>query len=193
MDRFSRERPRWVRPAGNPVTYTAGRTGRYGYLPWPARKAGCEVLRRGLNHHTRDGSPTLIYPLTLAEREGFEPPGPGGPTVFKTAAFDRSATSPNSRALPAIHGATSLFNHALRPRHQCRIIPRGADEGEPCSSALHCPCSAGAQPARPCAGARDCSGIAHPRRMPQCMLTTRPGLITCKCHCLFPARQLNCA
>src|SRR5690606_32176079 len=30
----------------------------------------------------------------LAEREGFEPPEPFGSTVFKTAAFDRSATSP---------------------------------------------------------------------------------------------------
>ena len=30
----------------------------------------------------------------LAEREGFEPPGPCGPAVFKTAAIDHSATSP---------------------------------------------------------------------------------------------------
>jgi hypothetical protein len=30
----------------------------------------------------------------VAEREGFEPPDPCGSTVFKTAAFDRSATSP---------------------------------------------------------------------------------------------------
>ena len=30
----------------------------------------------------------------LAEREGFEPPEPYGSTVFKTAAFDHSATSP---------------------------------------------------------------------------------------------------
>jgi hypothetical protein len=30
----------------------------------------------------------------MAEREGFEPPDPEGSTVFKTAAFDRSATSP---------------------------------------------------------------------------------------------------
>jgi hypothetical protein len=30
----------------------------------------------------------------LAEREGFEPPDPFGSTVFKTAAFDHSATSP---------------------------------------------------------------------------------------------------
>jgi hypothetical protein len=30
----------------------------------------------------------------MAEREGFEPPEPCGSTVFKTAAFDRSATSP---------------------------------------------------------------------------------------------------
>jgi antitoxin MazE len=33
----------------------------------------------------------------LAEREGFEPPEPFGSTVFKTAAFDRSATSPDRR------------------------------------------------------------------------------------------------
>jgi hypothetical protein len=30
----------------------------------------------------------------MAEREGFEPPNPRGSTVFKTAAFDHSATSP---------------------------------------------------------------------------------------------------
>ena len=30
-----------------------------------------------------------------AEREGFEPPEPCGSTVFKTAAFDRSAISLN--------------------------------------------------------------------------------------------------
>src|SRR5687767_1211010 len=31
---------------------------------------------------------------SVAEREGFEPPSPCGLTVFKTAAFDRSANSP---------------------------------------------------------------------------------------------------
>ena len=30
----------------------------------------------------------------MAESEGFEPPDPFGSTVFKTAAFDRSASSP---------------------------------------------------------------------------------------------------
>ena len=30
----------------------------------------------------------------VAESEGFEPPSPRGLTVFKTAAFDRSANSP---------------------------------------------------------------------------------------------------
>ncbi len=30
--------------------------------------------------------------MALAEEEGFEPPEPCGSTVFKTAAFDRSAT-----------------------------------------------------------------------------------------------------
>src|SRR5687768_11047620 len=32
----------------------------------------------------------------MAEREGFEPPGPCGPAVFKTAAIDHSATSPTT-------------------------------------------------------------------------------------------------
>ena len=32
--------------------------------------------------------------FSMAEREGFEPSDPQGSTVFKTAAFDRSATSP---------------------------------------------------------------------------------------------------
>lgn len=33
----------------------------------------------------------------LAEREGFEPPGPFEPAAFKAAAFVRSATVPESR------------------------------------------------------------------------------------------------
>ena len=38
------------------------------------------------------------YRLRLAEREGFEPPDPCRSTVFKTAAFDRSAISPKTNA-----------------------------------------------------------------------------------------------
>ncbi len=34
----------------------------------------------------------------MAEREGFEPPDPCESTVFKTAALDRSATSPDKSA-----------------------------------------------------------------------------------------------
>jgi hypothetical protein len=34
--------------------------------------------------------------LSRAEEEGFEPPEPLGSTVFKTAAFDHSATPPAS-------------------------------------------------------------------------------------------------
>jgi hypothetical protein len=42
----------------------------------------------------------------LAEREGFEPPDPFESTVFKTAAFSRSATSPGAReADPPILGS----------------------------------------------------------------------------------------
>ena len=36
----------------------------------------------------------------MAEREGFEPPEPFGSTVFKTAAFDHSATSPHPDHIP---------------------------------------------------------------------------------------------
>jgi hypothetical protein len=32
--------------------------------------------------------------MPSAERKGFEPPVPDGTAVFKTAAFDHSATSP---------------------------------------------------------------------------------------------------
>ena len=41
-----------------------------------------------------DSGKCMFYNANLAEREGFEPPGPFGPTVFKTAAFGHSATSP---------------------------------------------------------------------------------------------------
>lgn len=34
----------------------------------------------------------ILIDTNLAEEEGFEPPVPCGTTVFKTAAFDRSAT-----------------------------------------------------------------------------------------------------
>ena len=44
----------------------------------------------------------------LAEREGFEPPNPDGLTVFKTAAIDRSATSPNRAGATLLHTARSL-------------------------------------------------------------------------------------
>ena len=41
---------------------------------------------------------TLSFRATWAEREGFEPPVPRSTTVFKTAAIDHSATSPNADA-----------------------------------------------------------------------------------------------
>ena len=56
----------------------------------------------------------------LAEREGFEPPEPCGSTVFKTAAFDRSATSPVPDG-DCHHPARDI--QAL-PRNEVRIIGR---------------------------------------------------------------------
>ena len=41
----------------------------------------------------------LIYLAILAEREGFEPPDPFESAVFKTAALNRSATSPGNQCL----------------------------------------------------------------------------------------------
>ena len=45
----------------------------------------------GLDHALGDGS------RSVAEREGFEPPGPFEPAAFKAAAFVRSATVPETR------------------------------------------------------------------------------------------------
>ncbi len=47
----------------------------------------------------------------LAEREGFEPPDLLQSTVFKTAAFDRSAISPNEGANITIKKFTSKKYH----------------------------------------------------------------------------------
>ncbi len=56
----------------------------------------------------------------MAEREGFEPPDPCGSAVFKTAAFDRSATSPHNRIgqLERISGRMypASIQHGATPR-----------------------------------------------------------------------------
>ena len=44
-------------------------------------------------------NPKLTFRVFVAEKEGFEPPDLLQSTVFKTAAFDRSAISPISRTL----------------------------------------------------------------------------------------------
>ncbi len=48
--------------------------------------------------------PGIACVFRLAEREGFEPPDPLGSTVFKTAAFDHSATSPLQSIDPGFQG-----------------------------------------------------------------------------------------
>ena len=50
--------------------------------------------------------------VAVAEGEGFEPPGPLGPTVFKTAAIDHSAKPPDptdspARAILEVHRRTA--------------------------------------------------------------------------------------
>jgi hypothetical protein len=79
--------------------------------PWAS--VGCPPsrwLRRGMLSHRE----------SMAEREGFEPPGPCGPAVFKTAAIDHSATSPwafSTEAFSAVacrSATTKRFNRAGR-------------------------------------------------------------------------------
>ena len=50
----------------------------------------------GVQRLSRAPHSTTLAPLQnfLPEKVGFEPTGPFGPTVFKTAAIDHSATSP---------------------------------------------------------------------------------------------------
>jgi hypothetical protein len=52
---------------------------------------GCHA---GSREQALDDALTRSRPKDLAERVGFEPTGPRGPAVFKTASIDRSDTSP---------------------------------------------------------------------------------------------------
>ena len=52
------------------------------------------------------GSPADASKLGMAERGGFEPPDRRRSTVFKTAAFNRSATSPRVRSIVEAPGET---------------------------------------------------------------------------------------
>ena len=53
----------------------------------------------------------MILRVVRAEEEGFEPPVPHGTTVFKTAAFDRSAT-PLYFLLNVVPHGTTVFAKA---------------------------------------------------------------------------------
>ena len=72
---------------------------RDGYCRFPfgslGRASGCALARTagGLHSLKQSRRSTISAPPTLAQREGFEPPEAFTSTVFKTAAFDRSAIS----------------------------------------------------------------------------------------------------
>src|SRR3979490_537774 len=73
----------------------------------------------------------------LAESEGFEPPSPRGLTVFKTAAFDRSANSPakDSTCAGSRHGPVNCRWHERANRRQDAsredLWPAGLGRGVP--------------------------------------------------------------
>lgn len=53
-------------------------------------------------HKEKEPKPRVRFRFLLAEGEGFEPPEAFTSTVFKTAAFDRSANLPYEIAVKAI-------------------------------------------------------------------------------------------
>jgi hypothetical protein len=61
----------------------------------------------------------------MAESEGFEPPDPFGSTVFKTAAFDRSASSPLVLVVLFVLFRRHAWRHKQRFAPVCR---RGRDQ-----------------------------------------------------------------
>ena len=60
----------------------------------------------------------MTYETISAEREGFEPPEVLPSTVFKTAAIDRSAISPNRAAK-----ITFFWKRTNRRFFYCRDVP----------------------------------------------------------------------
>lgn len=58
---------------------------------------------------------------SMAEREGFEPPGPCGPAVFKTAAIDHSATSPE--VVETARGKVALVELSCACQPPCMPAP----------------------------------------------------------------------
>jgi hypothetical protein len=65
-----------------------------------------------------------------AEEEGFEPPEPCGSTVFKTAAFDRSATP---LCFLRFFGSANVYVYCLLANISIKI-PAVLDEGAFCVS-----------------------------------------------------------
>src|SRR3954463_10599973 len=63
----------------------------------------------------------------MAEREGFEPPGPCGPAVFKTAAIDHSATSPSTHSPETVRETLRLSSFLPAVRTPAFIVWRVAN------------------------------------------------------------------
>ncbi len=53
-----------------------------------------QTIIKAEKNKEKEPKPRVRFRFLLAEREGFEPPEAFTSTVFKTAAFDRSAISP---------------------------------------------------------------------------------------------------
>ncbi len=71
----------------------------------------------------------LTFPEGVAERKGFEPPVPCGTAVFKTAAFDHSATSPAGKNTDASAFGQKMFATADGIPQLPLRLEWGNDEG----------------------------------------------------------------
>jgi hypothetical protein len=78
--------------------------------PWGG-SAGSLLVRRARRHTAPRAHPhdySIVNGGGLAEEEGFEPPSPLGDAVFKTAAFNRSATPPCSCQRTGVRDSASF-------------------------------------------------------------------------------------
>ncbi len=91
---------------------------RPGERPYKDVRAG---IYRRQKRCAMDGMPSH----EMAEREGFEPPEGCPSTVFKTAALNRSATSPNKRESTSRFHASGFAIEAFRPWKNT-VLPAGA-------------------------------------------------------------------
>ncbi len=99
----------------------------------------------------------------MAESEGFEPPDPFGSTVFKTAAFDHSASSPDIFSLLFDLRCIVTYNESGGARRFAAYIP--------------------------VCGPFGASAARRPKSLPAILSTTQPALLIVLGYCARPGNK----